>query len=384
MTRTTNRTAATATRGRQSGDSAKVLPADVRALHRSLLLRELYKKEPASRADLSRATGLTRVTVSDVVADLLDRDLVEEVGQRSGTRVGKPAMLVSVKYDAYCIVCLDVSDDSEFRGAVLSLGGEVLTRHSLKFDGSKGEDALEILLELARELITQANHPILGIGVGTPGVVDAHGVVRNAPNLGWRGLDLAGALASALQLPAYVANDADTAVLAENTFGEGDGSGLMLVQISHGVGAGIMCDGILLRGPGGTAGEIGHVRVSDQPVSCPCGRTGCLEAFLAAPRLRGRVEGLDSTQTGAELSRAGEQLGTVLAPIVQALGLHDVVLTGPRDLLEGEFLNAAAETVNSTTSHFSDKPVVLRMSALGSDGVLTGAAAHVLSGELGL
>ncbi len=145
-----------------------------------------------------------------------------------------------------------------------------------------------------------------------------------------------------------------------------------------------MCDGLLLRGPGGTAGEIGHVRISDEPVSCPCGRTGCLEAFLAAPRLRDRIEGLDSTQAGAELSRAGVQLGTVLAPIVQALGLHDVVLTGPKDLLDGEFLNAAAETVNSTTSHFSDKPVVLRMSALGSDGVLTGAAAHVLSGELGL
>ncbi|WP_435299135.1 ROK family transcriptional regulator [Timonella sp. A28] len=384
MTSIASSTGRRANGARLAGESSKLLPANVRQLHRSLVLQELYKKDPASRADLARATGLTRVTVSDVVNDLIDRELVEEIGPRPGTRVGKPATLVTVKYEAHNIICLELSDETELRGAVLSLGGEILSRDSVQLEGQRGEAAVAKVISLARSLVEKANAPIIGIGVGTPGVVNAHGVVRNAPNLGWRDLNLTAAITAALELPAYVANDADTAVLAENTFGEGDGAGLMMVQISHGVGAGILCDGNLLRGAEGTAGEIGHVKISDENVPCPCGRTGCLEAFVATPRLRARINGKDAAQTAQELTIAGQQLGQVLAPITQALGLYDVVLFGPTELLDGEFLKAAEETVNTTTSHFSDRPVVLRMSALGRDGVLFGAAAHVLGGELGL
>jgi len=384
MPSTTRSTGHRAHGARGAGESAKVLPADVRQMHRSLVLQELYKSEPMSRADLARATGLTRVSISEVVGDLIELDLVSELGTRPGARVGKPAVLVTVKYDSRTIVCLDLSDETEFRGALINLGGEIVEYDSIRLNKERGDAATERVIALARQLVEKATAPVLGIGIGTPGVVNREGIVRNAPNLGWKDFDLTAAVSAALELPAYVANDADTAVLAENTFGEGDGAGLMLVQISHGVGAGILSDGILLRGAEGTAGEIGHVKVTDDNVPCPCGRIGCLEALVAAPRLRTRIDGKDTAHAAQELAAAGQLLGTVLAPIVQALGLFDVVLFGPKELLDGPLLAATEETVNATTTHFSDRPVVLRMAALDRDGVLIGAAAHVLGGELGL
>ncbi|WP_040594239.1 ROK family transcriptional regulator [Timonella senegalensis] len=384
MTSIASSTGRRANGARVTGGSSKILPVNVRQLHRSLVLQELYKKDPASRADLARATGLTRVTISDVVTDLMERDLIEEIGPRPGVRVGKPATLVDIKYDAHNIVCLDLSNENEFRGAVVSLGGEILTRDSIQLDGEKGDKATARVITLAKKLVAAASAPVLGVGIGTPGIVNAEGLVHNAPNLGWTDVDLPKIVSTELELPTYVANDADTAALAENTFGEGDGSGLILVQISRGVGAGILCDGRLLRGPDGTAGEIGHVKISGDGLLCSCGRTDCLEAYINSPRLRSLIRDQDEETTHRELTLAGQRLGDVVAPIAQALGLHDIVLFGAMELLDGPLRVAAEERVNANTSHFSNKPIVLRMAALDREGVLTGAAAHVLGGELGL
>lgn len=364
--------------------SSKGSGADVRQKNRSLILQALYKSEPKSRADLARMIGLTRVTTSDVISELLESKLVHELGQRSETRVGKPATLVTIDYGSYNIVCLELSDEQEFRGAVLTLGGEIVEHSSIVLNNERGSQALAKVIQLAEELLAKARVPVLGIGVGTPGVVTAQGIISYAPNLGWHDLDLAGELTARFKLPAYVANDADTAVLAESTFGSGNADGLMLVQVSHGVGAGILCDGHLLRGPDGTAGEIGHVKVTDREIDCLCGRSGCLEALISAPHLRTRLKHLTEAEQTAELAHAGSTLGQVIAPIIQALGLFDCVLYGAEELLDGPFLEATNSVVQESTSHFSDRSVTLRLSALGTDGVLAGAAAHVLSGELGL
>lgn len=379
---------------------SKILPSDARVHHRALVLQHLFDGGPVSRADLARLTALTRVTVSDVVADLIDDELVVELGLRPGSHVGKPATLVGVNASGAHVVCLDLSGDSVLRGALYDLDGTVVKTSQITLSGDTGEAAVYKTVTLAKRLVKAAPGRVLGVGVGTPGVVSLDGVVRRAPNLGWTDLALRERLEEELGFPTYVANDADTAALAEDTFGEGSGSGLLLVEISHGVGAGILLDGALLRGPDGTAGEIGHVNVtaalalaataagvepsSDEGPECSCGRHGCLEAFLSVPRLRARVRGLDDAAAQAELAAAGRQLGRVLAPVTQALGLRDVVLSGPDELLSGAFLEAAEATVVALTRPFGDEHTRLRMSALGHDGVLAGAAAHVLAGELGL
>ena len=172
--------------GRPLRPRGKRLQEDTRRHHRALLLQHLFGEGPASRADLARTTGLTRVTVSDLVGELIAEGLVEELGAPAGSRVGKPPILVGLAADSAHIVALDLSVDDTMTGAVINLAGR--GQGSSRADageGCKGDDAVAVVHRLAAELIGLADRPVLGIGVGSPGVVDAEGTVIAAPNLGW-------------------------------------------------------------------------------------------------------------------------------------------------------------------------------------------------------
>jgi predicted NBD/HSP70 family sugar kinase len=366
--------------GRPLRPQGKVLQEDARRHHRALILQQLFSHGPASRADLARATRLTRVTVSDLVGEMIRDELLEELGAPVESRVGKPPTLVGFVPEAAHVVCLDLSVEDTMTGAVVNLAGAVLSRSSVDTGGATGPDALALVHRLAADLVAGASRPVLGIGVGTPGVIDADGTVLDAPNLGWADVPLARSLHDALGVPVFVANDANTAALAEHTFGHAADGGLMLIRVGKGVGAGLILGGQLLHGHRAAAGEIGHVVIDPAGTTCACGRVGCLETVLGVPRLRQRLEhdGPDA------LAQVGELLGTVLAPVVGTLNLHELVLSGPTDLLDGPLSEAVAETIRRNTMAVSGDHLVVRTSTLGDDVVLVGAAALVLSGELGV
>ncbi|WP_204263641.1 ROK family protein [Geodermatophilus normandii] len=373
----------------------KVLPEHARAHHRSMVLQHLFHSGPRSRADLARATGLTRVTVSDLVSSLLAEGLVSELGVRAEARVGKPATLVGLRTDAFSIVAVDLADDERMHGAVLELSGTVLERRSALVQGLTGEAAVAALLDLCRDLVAASPLPVLGVGVGSPGVITPVGCVVQAPNRGWYDLPLAASLSTELGLPVHVANDANTAALGEFTYGDASGGGLMVLTVGGGVGAGIVLDGALVHGDSHAAGEIGHVTAVDErddvdgaplgrPAPCACGRTGCLETVLSVPSIRRRVEGLAPGDAAAALAQVGRRLGIVLAPVVSALNLPEVVLRGPRELLDGPLREAALAALRERTMPVISGTVQLRMTSLGEDGALSGAAVLVLSGQLGV
>ena len=353
----------------------KLLAEDTRRHHRSLILQHLFAEGPASRADLARATGLTRVTVSDLVGGLIAEGLLGELGSPAEAKVGKPPTYVGLLADAAHIVALDLSPADRMTGAVLDLFGQVKARAEVKLDGAVGEEAVRLAAGLAEELRGATDQPLLGVGVGTPGVVDGRGVILDAHNLHWAGVDLTGIIRRRLGLPVYVANDANTAVLAEYTFGGTTAADLMLLRIGIGVGAGLVVGGALVQGHAWAAGEIGHVVVDPEGVRCACGKIGCLETILSAPHLRG---------SDRPLASVGTVLGGVLAPVVAALNLHEVVLAGPPDLLDGELRLALDRCVRDRVMAASSADLVVRMSALGDDVVLVGASVLVLSGELGV
>ena len=378
----TNVTTALTHTGRPLRPQGKRLQEDSRRHHRALLLQQLFGDGPASRADLARTTGLTRVTVSDLVGELIAEGLVEELGAPAGSRVGKPPTLVGLAADSAHIVALDLSVDDTMTGAVINLAGEVKVRHELALAGQKGADAVALVHRLATELIGMADRPVLGVGVGSPGIVDVEGAVIAAPNLGWADVPLAAGLRDALDLPVFVANDANAAVLGEHTFGDTGDGGLMVIRIGNGVGAGLVLEGTLLHGNRGAAGEIGHVIVDPDGEPCACSRRGCLETLLAVPHLRRRLaEGGDPTTT---LTGIGEQLGVVLAPVVGTLNLQELVLSGPADLLDGPLREATDRVIRARTMPVSSEGLIVRTSTLGEDGLLVGAAVLVLAGELGV
>jgi predicted NBD/HSP70 family sugar kinase len=370
--------------GKALRPSSKVLPEHARGHNRSLVLQTLYRSGRRSRADIARETGLTRVTVSALVADLIADGLVVELGQREETRPGKPATLLDLDRSAFVIVGLDLSEHSTFSGALLDLDGGISARAEVALAGSTGDAAVEKVVALAQQLVDQATVPILGIGVGSPGVVDLGGVVLSAPNLGWNGMPLQSILNARFGVPVLVANDANAAVLAEHSFGGAD-SDAMLIKIGHGVGAGLLLGGTPLFGSRFAAGEIGHVVVgTDGGAVCACGKRGCLETWLSIPNLIVRLEGEDDAARTAVLQEAGQRLGIALAPVVGALDLSEVILSGPTELLDGPLMAATVETLRSRTMAEFHGSLTLRMTTLGQDIVLRGAAVMVLSGQLGV
>jgi predicted NBD/HSP70 family sugar kinase len=372
--------------GRALRPSAKVLPEHARSHNRSLVLQTLYRAGQQSRADIARSTGLTRVTISDLVGEFILEGLIVETGQREDVRPGKPATLLDINRRAFQIVGIDLSDYAMFRGALLDLDGTILERRQIALAGSTGEEATAKVAELVGQLVALATSPILGIGVGSPGIVDLRGTVLTAPNLGWTDLALQEVLGERFGLPVLVANDANAAVLAEHSFGGADRD-MMIVKVGHGVGAGLLLGGTPLFGSRFAAGEIGHVVVGTEGgLPCVCGKTGCLETWLAAPRHEAALAAAAASGATRDdvLAEAGRHLGIALAPVVGALNLAEIVLSGPTRLLDGPLAAATIETLRERTMAEFHGDLTQRMTTLGEDIVIRGAAVMVLSGQLGV
>lgn len=165
-------------------------------------------------------------------------------------------------------------------------GGRILATAGEKTpEGGAVDDVLGVLAELTEALRQGLDDPssLRGVCVGAPGAVDPEaGVVRNAPNLGWRNVPLADRLSNRIGLPVVVDNDVNVGAIGEHVHGAGRGSRLMAaIFVGTGVGGALTVNGTVQRGFRGAAGEFGHlVAVPDGRV-CGCGRRGCFEAYAS-------------------------------------------------------------------------------------------------------
>ncbi|GAA1363097.1 ROK family transcriptional regulator [Streptomyces beijiangensis] len=368
---------------RSPPERTKARTQDSRVHNRSLVLATLYHQGPMSRSELARDSGLTAPTISALVAELESDGLVTDIGPRKGSRPGKPANLVRIE-DAVNLVVLDLSHSDRFTGAVLDLRGEVVGRAEIPLGGALGAAATELVLRLAAELLALAPRQVLGIGVGSPGIIDDTGTVRHAAHLEWSQLPLAERLTERFGIPAYVGNDINVAALAVLHFRSTQAQNLMVVAIEHGVGAGLVVGGELVEGEQFAAGEIGHITVDEDGEPCVCGRRGCLDLLIDAAHLRARLARTAEAGRPAVRTAAGRALGAVLAPILSALNLNEVVLTGPAELVEGEFLKAVTATARARTLPPISASLTIRSLAGDADLILLGGACLVLSAELGV
>ena len=357
-------------------------PHDGRKSNLALVIQSLYDEPQLTRADLARLTGLTKVTISDIVAELIDEGLIQETGITTGMRPGKPAAMLDVREDTFDIMALDLAGPETWRAGLYSVRGVKRAEVSSDLEGCTGEDAVAVTVDLAKKCAAQADRPILGVGVGSPGTVDAFGTVIAAPNLDWHGVALQDVMSAELGLPVVVQNDANTAVIAEKAFADG-GSTILRVQISRGVGAGILLSGSLVLGTSGAAGEIGHIVIDRQGEMCSCGKRGCLETWISVPSLRKRLKDTKNSRDEV-LAEAGRRLGMALAPVVAALDLQDIVLGGQEDLLGGAFIAACNGLITERTHSEFRRDLSMKLSTLGDEAVLLGAVSLVLRTTLGV
>lgn len=392
---------------------AKATHAQTRQHNHRLVLRTVYDFGPISRADVARSTGLTRTTVSDVVGDLLGDGMVEEVG-RGPSSGGKAPILLSLVGDARHVIGLDLAEGT-FAAALVNLRGEIRRVIELPVDGRNGDDALAIVFRLVDELIAEAASPPLGIGVGTPGLVDTRtGTILWAVNLDWQDLALGGLLAERYGLPVNVANDSQAAALAEYTFGA-DGRrfpNLVTIKVGRGIGAGLVLNGSLFQGDGFGAGEIGHVAVVDDGAACRCGRFGCLETVASSLAIAARAAVL-ADELGTPLTariRAGEldfddvirafqagdpaartaaleaarYLGQAIAALIGALNIGRIVLDGPVTAFGDDWLATIADEARRRSLGLLSRDTEIAFGRLAPNVVVLGASALLITRELGL
>lgn len=398
------------------------MPLPTKATHQrtrehntKLVLRTLYEIGQISRADIARQTHLTRTTVGDVVQQLLDDGMVEEVG-RGASSGGKAPILLRLRSDARHVIGLDLGE-ATFTGALVNLRGEVSHTIDLPVDVQDGAGALQLVESLVDRLRAAATGPVLGIGVGTPGVIDTRtGTIRWAVRLDWQDLPLGRLLGDHTGLPVYVANDSQAAALAEYAFG-GHGPRLanqVVVKVGKGVGAGIVVGGRLYQGDGFGAGEIGHLGVVDDGAACRCGRFGCLETVASADAVVRRARELAREDRGSLLATAARSrkgmdlrdvrdafdrddpaartavmeaaraLGAGIAAIIGVLDIHHVALHGSVTGFGDRWLAAVRDESARRSLGLLASEVEIDLVRLDSNLTVMGAAAMLTTAALGL
>jgi N-acetylglucosamine repressor len=379
-----------------------------------LILKTIYDRAAISRVEISRLTGLTRTTVSDAVARFIQDGVVMEVGILP-SRGGKPPILLSIVDDARHLIGLDLADN-EFRGAVVNLRGKIIQRACISVEGVDGGEALSLVYQLIEQLHNLTDRPLLGIGIGTPGLMDPQkGMVLNAVNLDWRDLPLGDLLRERFGLPIAIANDCQAAALAEFIFNNPENrDNLVLVKAGRGVGAGIVLGGRSMYGDSFGAGEIGHVKMVADGERCRCGNTGCLETLVSCRAIVGRASAAmeqagrasrmqafgDSPEAESEIifqayqdgdemvvpvvDQAGSYLAKALAFLVSVLNINKVVIAGSLARFGDRFAQAIQNQVEREVLPALGRDTRVVTSKLGDDIVILGAAGLLLSQEMGV
>ncbi|MEV7560179.1 ROK family transcriptional regulator [Streptomyces sp. NPDC048331] len=379
-------------------------PGSQSSLHRANLERVVRAVRLAgslTQAEIARATGLSAATVSNIVRELKDGGTVEVTDTSAG---GRRARSVSLSGDAGIVIGVDFGH-THLRVAVGNLAHQVLAEESepLDVDASwtDGFDRAEALVGRLIADIGVGLEKVIGVGLGVPGPIDVEsGTLGSTAILpGWAGINPRQELSQRLGVPVYVDNDANLGALGELVWGSGRGvKDLAYIKVASGVGAGLVINGQIYRGPGGTAGEIGHITLDESGPVCRCGNRGCLETFTAAryvlPLLQGTHGPELTMERVVELAREGDpgcrrvitdvgrHIGSGVASLCNLLNPSRVVLGG--SLAEaGELVLAPIrESVGRYAIPSAARQLSVLTGNLGGRAEVLGALALVLS-EMG-
>jgi glucokinase len=188
---------------------------------------------------------------------------------------------------------VDLGGTTLTAAAVDVISGRVMGRHRIPTLAKEGHDAVLVrMVDLIQTVIADAGlsqMDVGGVGIGAPGVLDLErGVTLFLPNLpdAWRNVPVKATIEAEVSLPVYLLNDVRSFTLGEKTFGAGrDVDTIVGLAIGTGIGGGLVINGQLHLGIGGTAGEVGHQMIDPYGPPCGCGSRGCLEAFASGPAI---------------------------------------------------------------------------------------------------
>lgn len=255
--------------------------------NRRIILETIRLREPVSKAELSRLTGLTPQTIGNITDQFVAQGVVEVRGKQASRR-GQPAQLLGLRAKGGFSAGLHLDRD-HLTGVLLDLSGQPLARSHLEWNFPRPEEALPELLRSLDQLLLDAGltqQQLWGVGISIPGPLEVEtGRLLSPPNfVGWNGAAPRAWLEERLLVPVYVETDSTAAAIGERWFGAGrDHPNLFYVYLGMGVGGGLLAEGQPFRGATGAAVMFGHIPAGQEGRPCPCGGTDCLETYLSLP-----------------------------------------------------------------------------------------------------
>jgi len=373
-------------------------------------LDHIRKKGPLSRTSIAKLLGISRASITTIVGNLVDADVLIEVGHgKSGG--GRRPQLLDVNPEMGFVAGIDLGATSVDL-ALADFRGDILTQKSFTADvRSEPKILLEkinaIILDMLAERSADASS-LLGFGMGVPGPVQFDtGLLIQPPLMpDWEGYPIKQFIRQQFPntLPA-IDNDVNIMAIGEARFGGGIGmDNFMYVKIGTGIGCGIISKGEIYRGSDGCAGDIGHICVDYNGPVCHCGNKGCLEFMAAGPaiaqrgilaarngesekleeRVRAKGSQFNSKDIG-ELAAAGDRvanqiiyesgrmIGGVLAGLVNFYNPEAIFIGGGVSKIGHQFLSTIRQATLKRATALSTRSLSIDYSKLGDDAGVHGA-----------
>ena len=371
--------------------------ADIRRLNRLAVLKVIAQSKGISRMKITEQTGLTKMTISNIVSEFQSLGLLESAEDmaRPMSAGRRPDIL---RFSAQSPVSIGLWVSRDYcSGIAADLHLSTLAAHSIPLRDETAESLLQKLMDLAKRLLDGiGSRTVAGIGIATIGPVDlAVGQLLKPPNFyGIENLSLREPLQQTFRLPVFIQNDMNAAALAEMHYGSGrDAQDFVYIGLSNGIGAGIVLGGDLFEGSHGFAGEIGHTSVDPDGPRCRCGRRGCLELYTGIPALLEQareklkraffdfaslaVFSEQSPEGAAFLQQQLEPLTTKLTDLCNFMDPQLLLIGHDGALLPAFILRNLEAAINQSVLAAGSSAVRVRASTFSSIAPLLGAASIV-------
>ncbi|KKI92776.1 hypothetical protein WQ54_07830 [Bacillus sp. SA1-12] len=400
------------------GQSGRINIDLMKDYNKKLVLKTIQRDGPISRVDIANSINLSRPSVSEIVAQLIDEGWIQELVAETKVRGRTPRplevnphkkLIIGVEIGAYATKII-----------ICNLKAEILKRSEIAVNTSK--DPCEVIKNIASLVTSMSNHyvglgkEVIGLGVGMHGLVDStKGVGLYAPNLGWKNVDIKGIFEDLTKLPVEVENDCNSSALAEVWFGHGrDEDNFISVLMDYGIGASVINNGTMFKGVHHVSGQIGHITIDPDGPRCTCGNYGCLEILTSEPAiLKGikrrlklgersslteREEDIDkitiedfyqAVHQGDPLAvdvakQAGRNFGLGFTILINLFGPRFIVIGGGLVKIAPVLLPIIKEVISLKAMGDEAKQTPIFTSLLGEDLYAVGAASLIVEKEFSL